>query len=484
MYRRHGDKLGLVFLGADLATTAAVWVGAYALRFALWPSPEGIPDFQHVLRALPAVLMVAAIAYRLCGLYEVHRLKQLPRELGVVCKASGLMFLLAITITFYRRDLYESRLALGLFLVLNGVALTAVRRLLWRVLKNLRARGLNHGRAVIVGAGRAGRRVAETIRNNGWTGLEAVGFVDAPGRTDSALLPRLGEIGELEQVVAEHNVDHVFIALPLARYGELPAVYKALSDLLVEVHLVPDVAEATPTRLRMLEVDNLVFLSVRESPDCGWPWAAKRAMDVVLGSVALVLLSPLLGLLALAVKLSSRGPILYRQARLGRDGKPFHILKFRSMHVDAEQASGPVWASRDDPRCTPLGRVMRRWSLDELPQLLNVLAGDMSLVGPRPERGVFVEQFRRQIPDYRQRHRVQAGMTGWAQVHGWRGDTSLRHRTQCDLYYVANWSLALDLRILLMTLWGGLRQRRSFRQYRPGRRTAMTPSEQSPGTGR
>ena len=460
MYRRYGDQLGLVFLAADLAVTATVWLGAYVLRFTLWPSPTGIPDFQHVVRALPTVLVVAALAYRLCGLYEVHRLKQLPRELGVVCKASALMFLLAITVTFYRRDLYESRLALGLFLVLNGVALAGVRRGLWWLLKRLRARGLNHGRAVIVGAGRIGRRVAETIGNNAWTGLEAVGFVDHPGKFEPGLLPRLGGIDQLESIVAQHNIDHVFVAVPLARYGELPQIYKALSDLLVEVHLVPEVPEVTPTRLRMLDVDNLVFLSLRESPYGSGQQLAKRAMDVVLSSFALVVLSPLLSLLALAVRLTSGGPVLYRQTRLGQRGEPFQILKFRSMASDAEQATGPIWAVRDDPRCTSLGRFMRRWSLDELPQLFNVLAGDMSLVGPRPERGVFVEQFRKQIPDYSQRHWVQAGMTGWAQVHGWRGDTSLRHRVQCDLYYVANWSLGLDLQILLMTLWSGLRPRR------------------------
>ena len=164
-------------------------------------------------------------------------------------------------------------------------------------------------------------------------------------------------------------------------------------------------------------------------------------------------------LLAAAVKLSSRGPVLYRQTRLGLSGRPFGMFKFRSMYVDAERATGPVWASRNDDRCTPLGRFMRRWSLDELPQLLNVLFGDMSLVGPRPERAVFVERFCRQYPEYAQRHCVQAGMTGWAQVHGWRGDTSLRHRLRCDLYYIAHWSLSLDLRILLLTVVAGLWRR-------------------------
>ncbi len=462
MYRRHGNKLALVFLGSDLAVTAAVWVGAYLARFTLWRSPDGVPDFPLVLRGLPMVLVLAAVSYRLCGLYEVHRLRELPRELGVVCKASGLLFLLAITATFYGRDPYESRLALGLFLVLNGLALAAVRRGVWQTLKYLRGRGLNYGRALIVGSGRHGQHVARTILANRWTGLEPVGFVDDPERPKPQMLPRLGGIDELERVVAEHDVDHVFVALPASRFGQLPEVYKALSGVLAEVQLVPDVPNLAGVRLRMMEIDGVAFLSLRENPHCGWARLAKRAMDLVLAAAALIVLAPLMGALALAIKLTTGGPVLYRQTRTGLGGRTFRMLKFRSMRSDAERETGPVWAARGDARCTPLGRFLRRWSLDELPQLFNVLAGDMSLVGPRPERDVFVERFRKQIPNYVQRHQVKAGMTGWAQVNGWRGDTSLRHRVRCDLYYVAHWSLWLDLKILLLTPWRGLRHRNAY----------------------
>ena len=459
MYRRHGDKLAVVFLLGDLAVTAGVWVGAYLLRFAVWPSPDGVPDFHLVLRAVPIVLVLAGISYRLCGLYEVHRLKQLPRELGVVCKASGLLFLLAITVAFYRRDLYESRLALALFLGLNAVGLAVVRRIVWRAVKFFRGRGLNRGRAVIVGAGRTGRLVARTIRDNAWTGLEAVGFVDAEGKSEPMILPRLGQIDRIEQIVAEHDVDHVFVALPLSRYGELPEVYRVLSKVLVEVQLVPDVPNVAGMKLRMREIDHVSFLGLRQNPHYGWPRVAKRTMDLAVGGLTLAMLAPLMAALAVGVKLSGRGPIFYRQQRMGLRGRTFGMLKFRSMRVGAEQGTGPVWAERDDRRCTPLGRFMRRWSLDELPQLFNVIAGHMSLVGPRPERGVFVEKFRRQIPDYAQRHQVKAGMTGWAQVHGWRGSTSLRRRIQCDLWYISHWSLWLDVKILAMTLFGGLRSK-------------------------
>jgi Undecaprenyl-phosphate glucose phosphotransferase len=459
MYRRHGDKLAILFLGCDLAVTAGVWLGAYLLRFMVLPSPMGVPNLDAVVRALPMVLILAAVAYRLCGLYEVHRLRQLPRELGLVCKASGLLFLLAITMTFYRRDLYESRLALALFLALNAIGLTLARRLIWHALKYLRRRGLNRGRAIIVGAGRTGRLVAETIKENAWTGLQAVGFVDDAQKTEPATLPRLGEIQNIEQLIDQHDVDHVFLALPLARYGELREVYRSLANSSVEIQLVPDIPNTGGMKLRMLDVDNLAFIGMRQSPHYGWPRVAKRATDLGAGTLALLLLGPLMMMLATIVKFTSRGPIFYRQTRMGLNGRTFNMLKFRSMHANAERRTGPVWAKPDDQRCTRFGRFMRRWSLDELPQLFNVLAGHMSLVGPRPERGVFVEKFRKEIPDYDQRHQVKCGMTGWAQVHGWRGNTSMRHRTRCDLYYISHWSLTLDMKILWLTVWSGLRQR-------------------------
>jgi Undecaprenyl-phosphate glucose phosphotransferase len=462
MYRRHGQKLGLAFLACDLSVTAASWFAAYILRYSLAPSPYGVPEVSMVAAQLPTILILAGIAYRLCGLYEIHRLRELPRELGVVCQASGLLFLLAIAAVFYRRDLYESRLALAIFVALNAVALAVARRMVWRLVKYLRSRGLNYGRAAIVGAGRTGRLVAQTILRNSWTGLEAVGFVDSPGKSEPAVLPRLGDIDQLAEIVEQHRIDHVFVALPLSRYGELPAVYRALEDVLVEVQLAPDLPNLAGMRIRSMEIDEVAFLSLRGNPQYGWRRVAKRGMDLVLGTAALVALSPLMLAIAAAIKLGSRGPALYRQPRAGLGGRTFNMLKFRSMRVDAEQASGPVWAVRQDDRCTPLGRFLRRWSLDELPQLFNVLAGDMSLVGPRPERGVFVEKFRRQIPNYCQRHQVKSGMTGWAQINGWRGNTSLRRRLECDLYYISNWSLWLDIKILCLTLLRGVCNRNAY----------------------
>jgi len=462
MYRRHGDKLGLVFLACDLAVTAGAWTSAYWLRFACWPAPDGVPQAGSMLSGLPLILLLSGLTYRLCGLYEIHRLRQLPREVGVVCRATGLLFVLVITLTFYRRDAYESRLALALFLLLNSGGLLLGRRVLWHTLRQLRQRGMNYGRAIIVGTGRTGRLVAETLRNNRWTGLEAVGVVDDPPPTEPTWLPRLGSLEQLPSIVRQQDVDHVFLALPLSRYDELPRLNCLLSDMLIDVQFVPDLPDLTGIKLRMREIDDVAFLSLRANPHQGWHQTAKRAMDLAVASLALVVLSPLMLMLAGLVKLTSRGPVFYRQWRDGENGRPFAMLKFRSMRVDAEQTTGPVWAAAGDARCTTVGRFMRRYNLDELPQLFNVLAGSMSLVGPRPERGVFVERFRHQIPNYAQRLRVKAGMTGWAQIHGWRGNSSLRRRVEFDLYYISNWTLWLDVVILWLTIWRGFRQRHAY----------------------
>ncbi len=462
MYRRHGQKIGVVFLLVDLVVTSAAWLAAYWLRYSLWPAPHGVPEIDIVAASLPTVLVLAAVAYRLSGLYEVHRLRELPRELGTVCRASGLLFLLAIAVMFYRHDVYETRLGLAVFVALNALGLAVSRRVIWHLLKRLRSRGLNHGRALIVGSGRLGRIVAETIGHNRWTGLEAVGFVDQVQKIEPAVLPRLGTIDEIAEVVQRHDIDHVFIALPLSRSGEMPAVYRALEHVLVEVQLVPDLPQLAGMKLRSLEIDGVTFLSLRGDPHRGWGKLAKRSMDLALGSIALLAAAPVMLLLAALIKLTSPGPIFYRQQRTGLAGQSFDMLKFRSMRIDAEVKTGAVWACRNDDRCTPLGRFMRRWSLDELPQLFNVIWGNMSLVGPRPERGVFVEKFRNQVPNYSQRHQVKAGITGWAQVNGWRGNTSLRRRVECDLYYISNWSPWLDLKILWLTIWCGFRHRNAY----------------------
>jgi Undecaprenyl-phosphate glucose phosphotransferase len=257
-------------------------------------------------------------------------------------------------------------------------------------------------------------------------------------------------------------VDIVFIALPHSDYGRLQTVLNEIGDDPVAIHFVPDIFGLTSLRGGVEEFETVPFIHLRESPLYGWNRVLKRGFDLVFGAVALLVALPLMLAIAVALKLSSPGPVLYAQERMGLDGRRFRMLKFRTMRPDAEATTGPTWARPDDPRRTHLGAVLRRYSLDELPQLWHVLRGDMSLVGPRPERPSFVEEFRRRVPGYMLRHKVKAGVTGWAQINGWRGDTSIERRIEHDLYYIERWSLGFDFRILISTLWRGIFNRNAY----------------------
>ncbi|HZI65472.1 MAG TPA: exopolysaccharide biosynthesis polyprenyl glycosylphosphotransferase, partial [Thermoanaerobaculia bacterium] len=252
-----------------------------------------------------------------------------------------------------------------------------------------------------------------------------------------------------------------FLALPLEAHRAMLAVLKDVARTVADVRVVPDLLQHITFRAGVEDLDGLPVVHLTQVPLTGWMSLVKRTLDLSIASAALVLLSPLFAVIALAIRLTGR-PILYRQRRMGLDGRPFEIVKFRSMRPGAEDDTGPTWAGPEDPRRTFVGRFLRRWSLDELPQLVNVVKGEMSLVGPRPERPEFVREFKEKFPQYMLRHRVRAGMTGWAQVHGWRGSTSLAKRIEYDLYYIENWSLALDLKILWLTIRYGLRHRNAY----------------------
>ena len=286
-------------------------------------------------------------------------------------------------------------------------------------------------------------------------------MLDASGRrmqeAEPLSLACLGSVNDIRRHVLENHIDLVLLTVS---FEQLPLVSKltvALANLNVDLQFVPDLLALHTSRMRLTEIAGIPFISVREEALSGVDRVVKRSFDVLATGLGLLLLSPLLLVLAALVKLSSPGPVFYKQARVGRDGREFDMIKFRSMRTDAEQKTGPVWTTEDDPRVTGIGKFLRRSSLDELPQLWNVLRGDMSLVGPRPERRVFVEKFSQEMPRYFERHRVQSGLTGWAQVHGLRGNTSISERTLYDLHYVENWSLTLDVKILLMTIHHVLR---------------------------
>jgi exopolysaccharide biosynthesis polyprenyl glycosylphosphotransferase len=275
-------------------------------------------------------------------------------------------------------------------------------------------------------------------------------------------LPRLGDFADLSRVAQERSIDLVVLTLPFRDLSLVAQATEDLASLNVDLQFVPDLLELRVSRMRLTEIGGIPFFAVREGALSGADRIVKRTFDLVCAGLGTLALLPVGLVIALLVKLGSRGPLFYRQLRIGRDGREFPMVKFRTMRQDAEARSGPVWTVEDDPRVTGLGRWLRRFSLDELPQLWNVLRGDMSLVGPRPERQVFVEQFSRELPRYFERHRVRSGLTGWAQVNGLRGNTSIAERTLYDLYYVENWTLGLDIKIILMTIHHVLRGENAY----------------------
>lgn len=452
--KRSSQPLHVWFLLWDVLATIAGWIGAYALRFdtGLPLVNDHQPDFQLCIQNIPLVGVLGVVSFRFAGLYEVHRLRRFREETVAVAKGIGLLTLLVMSTNFARHSGYESRLAMLLFAGLSFVGVLACRRATWTVIGRLRARGFNQSHALIVGSGRLARRTARSLENASWMGIQTVAYVDDdPGRCPLDR-PVLGPIAELPRLVEDHHIEHVFIALPMNRYAEARCVFDALSQTIVDVRLVADVPALASVSLTTSHLHGMTFIGVRESPYFGLNLCVKRAMDVILSTIALVLLAPLFAVVAALIKIASPGPILYRQERCSLNGTPFQMLKFRTMRVDAEANTGPVWTAQNDPRRTRLGSFLRATNIDELPQLVNVLKGEMSLVGPRPERPVFVNKFRTTIPNYMTRHAVKCGITGWAQVNGWRGNSSLRKRVQYDLYYITHWNPIFDLRIMALTV--------------------------------
>ena len=463
MIKRSSQLLVFCFLLSDLFWTAFAWLAAYYVRIESgWVAMDTEPPaFFYCWRLLPLVLLLSAGAYRLAGQYAVGRLRRFREEMVAVVKGTLLLSLFVMAGIFFLHDPYESRGTILLFSLFDAAAVLAGRRLGWALIHALRSRGYNQTYSLIVGTGRAARKTARALQHVSWLGIKNVGFVEEQQGLSSDL-DVLGGFAELPALIGQYGISHVFIALPLDRYDDARRVFAVLSQALVEVRLVADVPALAGLSLTTTNLDGLPLIGLRESPHFGLNVIVRRVMDMALSFVGLVVLSPLLALIAVLVKWSSPGPVFYRQERCGLNGRPFHMLKFRSMRADAEQQTGAVWAQKSDPRRTRLGTFLRQTSLDELPQLWNVLRGDMSLVGPRPERPVFIGQFRKTIPNYMARHCVKAGITGWAQVHGWRGNTSLRKRIQYDLYYITHWTPWLDLRILWMTLFHGLVHRNAY----------------------
>jgi exopolysaccharide biosynthesis polyprenyl glycosylphosphotransferase len=461
MIKKTNRRIAALFLASDLAATLAALVAAYLLRFRaeIVPVTKGIPGAGTYFRLFPLIAVLWPIVYYFHGLYSVRRHRSRIEEGFAVLVATGLATLLLTGLATFYRGFSYSRLVLLLFFAADVFFVFAGRTAIRRYLEEAWRHGFGVRQVLVVGAGRLGRAVVDKLAEHPEAGLRAVAMLDDDPERQGELyrgVPIVGETSEAAVVVEQMRVDTVFLALPLEAHRTMLSVLKEVGRTVADVRVVPDLLQHITFRAGVEDLDGLPVVHLTQVPLSGWMSLVKRTLDIAVSSGALVVFSPLFGLLALAIRREDGGAVFYRQKRMGLDGRPFEILKFRSMVSGAEDESGPTWASPEDPRRTRVGRFLRRWSLDELPQLVNVLRGEMSLVGPRPERPEFVREFKETFPQYMLRHRVRAGMTGWAQVHGWRGNTSLTKRIEYDLYYIENWTLSLDVKILWLTLRHGL----------------------------
>lgn len=467
MLHRHGEVFRSVLMVADMVLVALCWAAAYLLRFyVFWDEPDGAwkPGMGEYAWPLLGIVPLVFWMFRSRGLYRPQRTASLLREAGLIVGGMTMAVVFVLAADAALRA-WHSRFVIGVFWGLGAFTLVASRVAGRGLLRAMRRRGYNLRYVLVVGAGDLAAEVIESIHGHPEAGLRILGCLsDDPSRQGKTIegVRVLGPYAAVKEILRRRSVDEVVIALPREDAGQLEKILADLDDELVTVRLIPDLLHVMTLRSSVEELDGLPLINLRESPMVGWAAVQKRAFDVIVASLILLVTAPVLALAALAIWATSGRPILYAQERMGLDGRVFRMLKLRTMRPDAESETGPVWTVRDDPRRTRLGAWLRRTSIDELPQLWNVLRGDMSMVGPRPERPVFIERFRREIPGYMLRHKVRAGCTGWAQVHGWRGDTSLHERIEHDIYYIQNWSLALDLRIVLMTIWRGSVHRNAY----------------------
>jgi Undecaprenyl-phosphate glucose phosphotransferase len=466
MLKRYHHIVGGTFRIVDTCVIGAAWILSYWLRFdlPLIEVTKGLPKFGTYAALSPLIMILWASVFSSVRVYQSRRMLRRTHEVQLILRSHFVAMLLFIALTYLFSEYKYSRGVMIYFGLIGAVMLVVFRLSLRNGLRAIRRRGHNLRHVLAVGEGPAIEHLIYRLDRFPELGLRVRGVLVHESSTAQSVQkkPVLGKFGELREIARREQVDQVLIALPRSQYSDLDRVLGALRDETLDVQLVPDVHEFVTLGCEIEDFDGLPIVSLNDSPLDGWGAAAKRATDFAVSLVALGVLSPLMLLVAIAIKLTSKGPVFYKQERMGLDGRTFNMLKFRSMRADAEAQTGAVWAKQGDDRRTPIGAFLRATSLDELPQFWNVFRGDMSLVGPRPERPVFVQQFRGEVPHYMLRHKVKAGITGWAQVNGWRGNTSLDRRIECDLYYIRNWSYGLDWKILFLTLWKGFVNKNAY----------------------
>ncbi len=469
MIRDHQKYFNKLLVLLDAMVIAA----AYWFSWFLWLSGYvkendpgiGILSVETYFAALAAIVPGYLILYNTFDLYSSKRTAKTIYEIFNIIKANT-VGLLAVMVVLYAINIPDfSRGMVGVFYGINIVAESLMRKSVRYGLRRMRRKGYNVKHILLVGYSRAGEEYINKIKANPEWGYEVCGILDdhVPVGAVYKGVRVTGEIDTLQTVLTDNQLDEIGITLSLSDYDRLEAIVKLCEKSGVHTKFIPDYNSVIPSRPYLEDLDGLAVVNIRRVPLNNMAnMLIKRLVDIAGALAAIVLCSPFMLTAAIAVKVTSRGPLIFKQERVGLHNKPFQMYKFRSMEVQSDADEKKGWTVKNDPRVTKVGRLLRSTSIDELPQLFNVLKGDMSMIGPRPERPLFVEKFREEIPRYMIKHQVRPGITGWAQVNGYRGDTSIKKRIEYDLYYIENWSMAFDMKILFLTFFRGFINKNAY----------------------
>lgn len=453
MIKENQRTLNYINIALDAFLILLCMPIAYGARFLLFPFDERGFTLPYYMLLTLCMLPIFLITLGAMNLYDSLRAKRLHWEVGRLFWACAINFVVLQTILFLIKQFYFSRLTFVLYYIFVFFALSGKRLVLRLCLRKFRKLGFNQKHVLLLGNGLMAQRYAKTVADDPNLGFLIDGYLaDQHTMQD---LGYLGQLDELSYVLSRYQPDEVVAALSAEEFSLTPAIIECCEKEGIKLSIIPFYAQYMPSNPQFDNIDGIPVMNIRRIPLDNLVYAVvKRAMDIVGSLLLIILTSPIMLFAAIGVRLSSPGPIIFRQERVGLHNKPFSMYKFRSMRVNAQQDTG--WSRNRDPRKTKFGALIRKLSIDELPQLFNVLKGDMSLVGPRPEIPHFVEQFKDEIPLYMVKHQVRPGITGWAQINGLRGDTSIVERIRYDIYYIENWSIFFDLKILLMTPLKGI----------------------------
>lgn len=469
MIKQHQSQFNKLQVVIDAVVIIVAYLFSWYLRLysGLFASDREFLGPEVYLAALVIIVPGYLILYYFFHLYTSKRLQGRREELKNIVQANVIGLLLIITLLYIGKErlMHFSRMMIFIFFVMNVILEEISRLMIRQVLYRMRKQGFNQKHILLVGYSRAAEEFINRVKANPSWGYVVRGILD--DNTERGHVYKgvkvLGRIDNLLVILPENKLDEIAITLSISEYSRLEEIVMLCEKSGVHTKFIPDYNSIIPTKPYTEDLMGLPVINIRHVPlSTGFNKSVKRMVDLIGASMALVIFSPIMLITALLIKLTSPGPVIFSQERVGRQNKTFKMYKFRSMAVQKPKEEEKAWTKKDDPRVTGIGKVIRKTSIDELPQIFNVLKGDMSLIGPRPERPYYVEKFKEEIPRYMIKHQVRPGMTGWAQVNGFRGDTSIRGRIDCDLYYIENWTLGLDIKILFLTIFKGFVNKNAY----------------------